>query len=79
MEVYDLGLRLKALRKNKNLTQEQVADKLELSKSAVSRYERNLLNPSVQMIKKFAVLYESSIDYIMGMDDRQFIILDNLS
>ena len=41
MEIYDFGLRLKELREKKRLSQNEVASRLEISRSQISAYERN--------------------------------------
>lgn len=43
----DIGLKLKELRILKGLTQEELADRVELSKGFISQLERNLTSPSI--------------------------------
>ena len=43
----DIGSKLKALRRARNLTQEELADRAELSKGFISQLERNLTSPSI--------------------------------
>ena len=43
----DIGLKLKELRVLKGLTQEELADRSELSKGFISQVERNLTSPSI--------------------------------
>jgi len=43
----DIGNRLKELRVLKGLTQEELADRSELSKGFISQLERNLTSPSI--------------------------------
>lgn len=43
----DIGLKLKELRIQKSLTQEELADRAELSKGFISQLERNLTSPSI--------------------------------
>ena len=43
----DIGQKLKELRVRKNLTQEELADRAELSKGVISQIERNLTSPSI--------------------------------
>lgn len=79
MEIYDFGLRLKSLRKSKSLSQEDVANKLNVTKSTISSYERNIITPSVEVLVDLAILYNSSVDYILGLDKRTHLFLDDLS
>ena len=77
--VYDFGLRLQELRKAKGLSQETVAKKLHSTRSTISGYERNTTTPSLEQIVNLAVLYNTSLDYMMGLDNRPCIYLDGLN
>lgn len=77
--VYDLGFRLRDLRKKKNLSQIQVARKLSLTRASISGYENNLASPSIDVLVKLALLYGVTTDYILGLDNRKIIVLDDLS
>ena len=46
----DIGKKLKGLRIMKNLTQEELADRAELSKGFISQIERNLTSPSISTL-----------------------------
>ena len=78
MEVYDFGLRLKELREAKKLSQKEAAARLEVGRTTISGYEHNIITPSVEQLVKMAVLYNTSIDYIMGLTDRPFFYVDDL-
>lgn len=43
----DIGEKLRQLRQQRNLTQEEMADRCELSKGFISQVERNLASPSI--------------------------------
>lgn len=79
MKIYDFGLRLKELRETKQLSQQEVAERLNVGRSTVSGYERNIITPSVEQLVRMAVLYNTSLDYMMGLDDRACFYLDDLS
>ena len=79
MPVYDFGLRLKELRESKRLSQADVADRLEITRATISGYECNTITPSVEQLVKLAVLYNTSLDYMMGMENRSYLYLDDLS
>lgn len=79
MKIYDFGLRLKELREAKQLSQQEVAERLNVGRSTVSGYERNIITPSVEQLVRMAVLYNTSLDYMMGLDDRACFYLDDLS
>ena len=79
MEIYDFGLRLKQLREARKLSQEDVAARLHVGRSTISRYERNTITPSLEQLVRMAVLYNTSLDYMMGIDNRTCFYLDDLS
>lgn len=74
-----MGIRLKELRTAKGLSQSDVSKKIGVAKGTISTYERNVKNPSMEIIIKFAVLFNVSVDYILGFTDRACIYLDDLS
>jgi len=77
--IYDFGLRLKELRERKHLSQSDVAKRLDVTRSTVSGYECNTITPSLDQLVKLALLYNTSLDYMMGMDNRYRLYLDDLS
>lgn len=79
MEVYDFGLRLRGLREDRRLSQKEVAARLNVGRSTVSGYERNTITPSLEQLVRLAVLYNTSLDYMMGIDDRTCFYLDDLN
>ena len=58
--------RLKTLRKEKGLMQEEVAEYLKISPPAYSHYETGFTEPDVANLIKLSELYKVSIDYIVG-------------
>ena len=77
MDVYDSGIRLKQLRKKKGLSQEEVAKRLDVTKNTISAYERNIINPKLELLIGLAVLYNTSVDYILGLSKRTHIYIDD--
>lgn len=62
-----LGQRIKSLRKELKYTQKYVANKLNISVAALSRYETGAFEPkSASLIVDLAFLYNVSTDYILG-------------
>ena len=65
----DLSKRLYDLRKNKNLTLEQVGNYIGVGKSTVRKWEQGLIkNMRRDKIAKLAELYRVSPDYLLGID-----------
>lgn len=61
--------RLKQLRKEKELTIEQLADKLGSAKSTISRYENGLREPKGDILKLLTDFFDVSLDYLVGVSD----------
>jgi transcriptional regulator with XRE-family HTH domain len=62
------GKRFKEARKEKRLTQEQLADKFHLKKSSISRYENDKQMPEVNLLKEFADFFGVTVDYLLGSE-----------
>ncbi|MDD6341255.1 MAG: helix-turn-helix transcriptional regulator [Eubacteriales bacterium] len=67
-EIYDFGKILQKLRKEKGLTQEQLARRINKESSIISRYEKGLQNPTFETVKEFAAIFNVSMDYLAGME-----------
>lgn len=67
MEEY--AVRIKKLRKEKDLTQQDLADALGITKSAVSMYERGRRRPNFEVADAMADFFNVSIGYISGSSD----------
>ena len=65
-QLVTLASRLKELRLSNNLTQEQIAQKLNITRNAYTLYETGKNNPTIETLKKLADIYKTSIDYIVG-------------
>lgn len=63
-----LDERLYQLRKNKGLTQADVAEKLGISRQAVSRWEIGAAVPTLEKLKELSELFEVPLDYLMPGD-----------
>ena len=58
--------RIKLLRENMNISQEELAQKLKLSKGIISLYENDKRKPSYDVLMKLSELFGCSMDYIIG-------------
>ena len=63
--------RLRDLREDKDLTQQEIADMLGCSQTTYSRYETDDLNVPKDIVKKLAKFYKVSIDYIVGITNKK--------
>lgn len=64
--IKDLSTKLKELRMSQNLSQADVAKKLEISPSIVSGYETGERTPSTENLLALSYLYKCSTDYLLG-------------
>ena len=58
--------RMKELRKERKLRQEDIAAALDLSLSAYSRYELGKREPPASVLENIADYYNVSVDYLLG-------------
>ena len=61
-----LGERLKSARKSAGLTQEQLSEKLLVSRQAVTKWEADRGMPDIENLKQLSKLLNISIDYLLG-------------
>lgn len=64
-----LGNRIKSLREAKGLKQEELAQKVSVSPSAIGMYETNKREPNNEIILKLAEFFNVSTDYLLGKSD----------
>ncbi|MBR2700651.1 MAG: helix-turn-helix domain-containing protein [Erysipelotrichaceae bacterium] len=64
------GEKLKNARKEAGLSQEKLAEKLSVSRSAVAKWEADNGMPDVNNLKAMAVLLNTSIDYLLDEDEK---------
>ncbi len=75
----DFGNRLKTLRLKANMTQEQLAKKLGLTKSVISAYETDLRMPSYDVLVRIARTFGVTTDFLLGMEQKFEIDLSGLT
>ena len=63
-----LGSNLYHARKNSGLSQENVAEKLGVSRQTVSKWETNETLPDIRQSKKLAMLYHMTLDELIEYD-----------
>ena len=61
-----VGVRLKQLRKSSGKTQRDLAKSLYVTASSIGMYERDERTPSPDVLKKYADIFDVSLDYILG-------------
>ena len=63
-----IGANLIKLRKDRKLTQNEVAAYLNISRQAYCRYENDQREPSLEIICALADFYDETTDYILGRE-----------
>ena len=58
----EIGKKLKELRQSEKLTQQQLADKLEIGRVNYTRYETGAVRPDYETLIKIADFYDVSLD-----------------
>ncbi len=61
--------RLRDLREDHDLSQEKVAEYLDMAQTQYSRYERGVRDVPTDILIRLAVLYKTSTDYLLGLTD----------
>lgn len=69
---FTIGSRIRSIRKEENMTQEQFAEVLGISQQILSRYETGQTVLPYEDLKKIVTEFEVSVEYILGMDSRDF-------
>ncbi len=67
------GDKLRALRAEKNLTQNELAARLGVVGASVSSYEKSKQYPSIEILIQICKIFDVSADYLLGFsDDKEF-------
>lgn len=70
------GKKMVSLRKDKKMSQGDLAKQLSTSISVIGRYERDEMTPSIEVAKKIATLLGSTVGYLMGETEQVNILKD---
>lgn len=69
-----LGDKIKLYRENKKMTQNEIANILDVRPATVSKYESGALEPNIESLKRLAELFEISIDELLNDEEDKFDI-----
>lgn len=64
----ELGSKIKNIRYNYNISQEELARRLEINRNYLSRIETNKSLPTAEILAKLAVSFNISIDTLLGVN-----------
>ncbi len=62
-------MRLKDLREDNDFTQKQIAELLNCKQNTYQQYESEKRQIPIESLKKLAIIYKTSIDYIVELTD----------
>ena len=66
-----LGDNIKAARKNKSMTQEELAERLNVVRQTVSKWEKNLSVPDADLLEKLADILNVDVHVLLGAEKPQ--------
>lgn len=75
---YDIGSKIQAARLEKNMTQEQVAGLLEVSRQTISNWENAKSYPDIVSVIKMSECYDISLDYLLKGEQKMNTYYDYL-
>ena len=72
---YDIGSKIQAARLEKNMTQEQVAGLLEVSRQTISNWENAKSYPDIVSVIKMSECYDVSLDYLLKGEQNSYYLM----
>ena len=72
-----IGAKIRELRNAKGMTQEELADKLNVSVQTVSRWENGVNCPDISMLPVLAEYFHTTTDNLLGLERRSWMKLLN--
>lgn len=79
MDLINFGNKLKKLRLQNHMTQQQLASLMGVTKSVVSYYELQERIPSPEMLIKLSTIFHVSTDYLLGISSDNSINISGLN
>ena len=76
----DISKTIKFYRKQYNLTQEQLGQKLNVSQDSISLWEKGTTQPSYEVLRKLCIIFDLSGDEILDIEteaDRKNVVIYN--
>lgn len=68
--------KLKTLRKDADLTQQEVADKLYISRSLYAKYESGIAVPNKDTLQKIALLFNVDVNDLVSCEETTFMVVE---
>ena len=77
--MFELGMKLRELRKGKKWTQKRLSELLSISEASISKYEGNLAAPPIELLRSYATLFNISMDELLGVQPSGNLSLHGLT
>lgn len=73
---YKLAEQIYSLRKARKMTQQELANRAGVTKGAVCNWEKDNIQPSLEMLVRLASIFSVSTDYLLGLDNGEGVYID---
>ncbi len=77
--MYQFNERLKKLRIERHLSQNELSKKLDLTRATVNAWEMGISSPNAQSLILLANFFKVSVDYLLGLDNRETVDVEDLN
>ena len=74
-----LNQQIRKLRQARGMSQVELAKRLGVTKQSVSNWENDNIQPSVEMVVKLAEVFSVSTDYLLGLEQGEYLDVTGLS
>ncbi|MFS0783331.1 helix-turn-helix domain-containing protein [Bacillus sp. 1P06AnD] len=74
----DFSLKIKHLRKDKKLSQDQLADMLSMKRTNIANYESARTVPPINIIIQLAHIFSVSVGFMLGIEEQERIPLSSI-
>ena len=74
-----LSEKIKTLRTSHGINQIELAKNIGVTKQCVSNWENDNIQPSIEMLIKLSSFFKVTTDYLLGLDERQFLCVEGLT
>ena len=74
-----LNNRIKELRSTYNISQVELGKKLGVTKQTISNWENDNIQPSIDMLLKIANFFHVKTDYLLGLDQEDYLHVSGLT
>ena len=73
----EIGKRIAECRRDRKLTQEDLANRIGITAQALSQYERGIRYPDLEIMRALCQTLGTSADYLIGLEDKKIMEIDN--